>query len=79
MQTELDAAKTLNQQLEKDNEKQEKRIKKMTSQLDKYNKKIEAIEANNCKLEEKICNLQNELQVIYFFNDLFFVLSSEYS
>lgn len=79
MQTELDAAKTLNQQLEKDNEKQEKRIKKMTSQLDKYNKKIEAIEANNCKLEEKICNLQNELQVIYFFNDLFFVLISEFS
>lgn len=63
LQTELEAGKNLNDTLEKENMKQTKKIKKLTTQADKSTCKIETLEASLKMLQEKHAAVERDLKV----------------
>jgi TolA-binding protein len=63
LQTELEAGKNLNDTLEKENTKQSKKIKKLTTQVDKSNIKIETLESSLKSLQEQHMAVEASLKV----------------
>lgn len=63
LQTELEAGKSLNDILEKENAKHLKKIKKITTQADKTANKIETLETSLKTLQEKQEIAQQSLKV----------------
>lgn len=63
LQTELEAGKSLNDILEKENAKHLKKIKKFTTQADKTASKIETLESSLKTLHEKQATALQEIKV----------------
>lgn len=63
LQTELEAGKSLNETVERENSKNIKKIKKLTTQVDKSTSKIESLESSLKTLQEKHAIAEQSLKV----------------
>ena len=63
LQTELEAGKNLNDTLEKENTKNTRKIKKLQSNVDKSNAKIDSLESSLKSLQDKYASADETLKV----------------
>lgn len=68
LQTELEASKSINDALEKENSKHLKKLKKFKSSLDKSANKVETLEALVKNMQEKLQISETNLKVIFMEN-----------
>lgn len=64
LQTELEGAKNLNDTLEKENSKCSKKLKKLTSCIDKANIRIDSLESQVKETQEQFAEAEQNLKAI---------------